>query len=169
MRNRFRCLSLVCVSLLLCFTLPSFALQGKAAPDRTQTGSDIRVGPNEETGELTCFGCSVHVRGHVLGDITTFGGSITVEEGGKVDGEATSFAGGLRLEKDAVVNGDATVFGGRIHRDPSASIGGEVTNFSGGAWMVVIFVLPLLFLGLFIAFVVWLIRKLIRPSVPATA
>ncbi len=169
MSNRFHCLTLTFVSLLLCFAIPSVALQGKAAPDRTQTGSDIRVGPNEETGELTCFGCSVHVRGHVLGDVTTFGGSITVEEGGKIDGEATSFAGGLRLEKDAAVGGDASVFGGRIHRDPSASIGGEVTNFSGGVWIVLIFVLPLLFLGLLIAFVVWLIRKLLRPAVPAAA
>lgn len=169
MSNRFRCQTLVCVSLLLFLAIPTFALQGKAAPDRTQTGSDIRVGPNEQTGELTCFGCSVHVRGHVLGDVTTFGGSITVEEGGKIDGEATSFAGGLRLEKDAVVNGDATVFGGRIHRDASASIGGEVTNFSGGFWIVLIFVLPLVFLGLFIALVIWLIRKLTRPAVPAAA
>jgi len=164
-----RFLHLLVISLFLCMTLSSFALDSKSAPDRTQTGSDINVGPDEQTGELTCFGCSVHVRGHVLGDITTFGGSIVVEEGGQVDGEATTFAGSLRLEKDGSVKGDATVFGGRIRRDQSASIGGEITNFGGGVWMIVIFVLPLLFLGLVIAFIVWLIRKLTQPGVPAAA
>ncbi len=166
---RLRCLSLLSVSLLVCMTMASFAQDKKAAPDLTQTGSDIRVGPDETAGELTCFGCSVHVRGHVLGDITTFGGSITLEDGAQVDGEATAFAGWLRLEKDTAVNGDATVFGGRIRRDPSARIGGEVTNFGGGIWIIIIFVLPLLFIGLFVTFVVWLIRKLIRPAVPAAA
>ena len=85
MSYRLGCLSFVCASLFFCLTIASFAQNKKAASDRTQTGSDIRVGPNDETGELTCFGCSIHVRGHVLGDVTTFGGSVVVEEGGQVD------------------------------------------------------------------------------------
>lgn len=169
MSYRTRCLHLVCAGWLVCMPISMVALSAKSAPDHTQTGTDINVGPSEETGELTCFGCSVRVRGHVLGDVTTFGGSVVVEQGGQIEGEATTFGGGLRLEKDATLKGDATVFGGRIRRDPSATIGGEITNFGGGIWMVLIFVLPLAFLGLFIAFVVWLIRKLIRPTVPAAA
>jgi hypothetical protein len=111
----------------------------------------------------------VRVRGHVLGDVTTFGGSVVVEEGGQIDGEATTFAGGVRMEKDVTIKGDVTVFGGRIRRDPTATIGGEVTNFGGGIWIVIIFVLPLVFLALFIAFVVWVIRKLTQPRVPTAA
>lgn len=140
-----------------------------SAPDHTQFGSDIFVGPNEQAGELTCFGCSVRVRGHVLGDVTTFGGSVALEEGGQIDGEATTFAGGVRMEKEVTIKGDVTVFGGRIRRDPTATIGGEVTNFGGGFWIVLIFALPLVFLGLFIAFIVWIVRKLTQPSVPAAA
>lgn len=140
-----------------------------SAPDRTQTGSDIIVRPNEEAGELTCFGCSVRIRGHVMGDVTTFGGSVVVEEGGQIDGEATTFAGSVRMEKDVKIKGDVTVFGGRIRREPTATIGGEVTNFGGGIWIAIIFGLPLIFLALFIALIVWLIRKLMHPAVPAAA
>lgn len=155
---------------LLCFAATASASSPtRSAPDRTQTGSDIIVGPNDQAGELTCFGCSVRVRGHVLGDVTTFGGSVVVEEGGQIDGEATTFAGGVRMEKDVTIKGDVTVFGGRIHRDPTATIGGEVTNFGGGIWIVIFFVLPFVFLALFIAFVVWVIRKLTQPRVPAAA
>lgn len=155
---------------LLCFaTTASATSPARSAPDRTQTGTDIIVGPNDQAGELTCFGCSVRVRGHVLGDVTTFGGSVVVEEGGQVDGDATTFAGGVHMEKDVNIKGDVTVFGGRIRRDPSATIGGEVTNFGGGIWIAVIFGLPLVFLALFIALVVWLIRKLTQPAVPAAA
>lgn len=160
---------LICAAVVCCVTVAIAGPTGKSAPDRTQTGSDIMVGPNEEAGELTCFGCSVRVRGHVLGDVTTFGGSVVLEEGGQIDGDTTTFAGGLRMEKDVKINGDVSVFGGRVRRDPSATVGGEVTNFSGGIWILLIFVLPFVFLGLFIAFVVWLIRKLIEPKVPLTA
>ena len=169
MNYRFRQLVLTCAAVVCCVTLAVASAAGKSAPDRAQTGSDIIVGPNEQAGELTCFGCSVRVRGHVLGDVTTFGGSVVLEEGGQIDGEATTFAGGVRMEKDVKIKGDVTVFGGRIRRDPTATIGGEVTNFGGGIWILLIFVLPLAFLGLFIAFVVWLIRKLIQPRVPLTA
>ena len=156
-------------SLLLCMTLAPAAFAARSAPDHTQTGSDIIVASNEEAGELTCFGCSVRVRGHVLGDVTTFGGSVLLEEGGQIDGDATTFAGGVRLERGVQIKGDVTVFGGRIRRDPSSTIGGEVTNFGGGIWMLLIFVLPLAVLGLFITFIVWLIRRLMRPALAAAA
>jgi flagellar biogenesis protein FliO len=32
-----------------------------------------------------------------------------------------------------------------------------------------IFLTPLIFVGLFVAFIVWLIRRLLRPSVPVAA
>jgi cytoskeletal protein CcmA (bactofilin family) len=167
MNHQLRQFSLLCAVVLFCLTLTATASSGKSAADHTQTGNDINVAPDEQAGELTCFGCSVRVRGHVLGDVTTFGGSVTLEEGGQIDGEVTTFVGSLRMEKGVQVKGDVTVFGGRIRRDPSATVGGEVTNFGGGIWVVIIFALPLVFLGLFIAFVVWIVRKLTQPTVPA--
>lgn len=169
MSNHPRRIGLLALAVLFSLTFATSAWAAKSAPDHTQAGSDITVAPDEQTGELTCFGCSVRVRGHVMGDVTTFGGSVNLEEGGQIDGEVTTFAGGVRMEKGVQVKGDVTVFGGRIRRDATATIEGEVTNFGGGAWVVFIFALPLIFLGLFVAFVVWLIRKLTQPRVPAAA
>ena len=136
--------------------------------DRTQVGHDITIGPNEEVSDATCFGCSVRVRGHVATDVTVFFGNIVVEEQGQI-GEATAFGGGVRLEKEARVGGDVTVFGGQVRFDPTASVGGDVTNFAGSIWLFLIFGLPLVFLGAFIALIVWLVRRLTQPSLPATA
>ena len=104
-----------------------------------------------------------------MGDVTAFGGSIIVEDQGKMNGDATAFGGDIRLDKAVAVSGDVVVFGGRLRRDPGASVGGEVTNFAGAGWMLLIFLLPLIVLGAIIAFIVWLVRRVTRRSVPATA
>jgi hypothetical protein len=162
---RLRLLS-ACLLFFLAFSSAAFA---DAASDRTHFGHDISVGPDEKVGDVTCFGCSIHVRGHVTSDATAFGGSIIVEDEGQIDGDATIFGGGVRLERQSNVGGDVTVFGGRIHRDSSASVGGDVTNFGGPIWIVLIFGLPLALLGGFIALIVWIVRRLTRPSVPVAA
>jgi hypothetical protein len=160
-------LQLMCVTLLLSSAF-SYALAAPSS-DRTQWGSNITIGAGEETGELTCFGCSIRIRGHVTSDVTVFGGSLIMEDGAVVDGDAAVFAGGMRLEKSVRIGGDAAVFGGRIHRDPGANIGGETSIFSGPVWILLIFVLPLFVVAGFVWFVIWLIRRLMRPAVPATA
>jgi hypothetical protein len=137
--------------------------------DRTQFGHNINIGPGEEAAEVTCFGCSVRVRGHVTSDVTTFGGSIVVEDQGEIGGDATTFGGAVRLENEAKVAGDVTVFGGQLHRDAGATVRGDVTNFNGGGWLVLIFVLPLMMLGAVIAFIIWLVRRLTRPALPVAA
>jgi len=157
------------VFLMACLTI-SLATRAYAddAHERTQTGHNITVGPNEEVSEATCFGCSIRVRGHVSGDVTTFGGSVVVEEKGQVDGDITTFAGGLRLDRAATVDGDVAIFGGQLRRDPAATVGGDVATFGGVGWILLIFVLPLALVVGFVVFVVWLIRKLLRPAVPGT-
>lgn len=162
-------LTLRLVACLLFLGSGSCVVFAEASHDRTQFGHDISIGPNEETGEVTCFGCSVRVRGHINGDVTVFAGSVMVEDQGEIGGDTTIFAGNLRLDKEVKVRGDVTVFGGRIHREPDSVVGGDVTNFGSPLWIVLIFGLPLVILGAFIALIVWLIRRLTRPSVPATA
>lgn len=137
--------------------------------DRTQFGHDINVGQDESIGDVTCFGCSVRVRGHVTTDVTVFGGSVTIEDQGQIGGDATVFGGGVRLEKEARVGGDVTVFGGRVHRDVGATIGGDVTNFAGSIWLLLIFGLPVMLFAGFIALIVLLVRRLTKPSVPVAA
>ena len=84
--------------------------------DRTQVGSNISIGPDEEVNEATCFGCSIRVRGHVSGDVTAFGGSVVVEDQGQVGGDTTVFGGDVRIDREVKLGGDVTVFGGRIRR-----------------------------------------------------
>jgi len=138
--------------------------------DRTHFGHDISVGSDERVSEVTCFGCSVRIRGHVDGDVTTFGGSIVLERDAEVGGDTTSFAGDVRLDGGSKVK-DVTIFGGRIRRDPQASVEGDITTFAGGTglWLFIIFGLPLLVLGAIIALIVWLVRRSQRPAVPAAA
>lgn len=159
---------LVFASCLLALIFPA-ALFADGPRERTQFGRDITIAAGEEASDVTCFGCSVRIRGRILGDVTVFAGRVTIEEQGQVNGDATVFGSGVRLDSGAKVAGDVTVFGGQIHRDQSASIGGDVTDFSGPLWLVLIFGLPLVILGAFLALIVWMIRRLTRPSVPATA
>jgi len=168
MKNGLRSLLFLSLCVLICIGLSGIAFAARDT-DRTQVGHNITVGPDEEISEATCFGCTIRVRGHVMGDVTAFGGSIIVEDQGKVNGGVTAFGGDVRLDKQVAVSGDVVVFGGRLRREPGASVGGETTNFAGAGWMLLIVVMPLIVLGAFIAFIVWIVRRLTRPSVPATA
>jgi hypothetical protein len=164
MNTKFR--SYLSLAFLLVISSAAFA---NGSQDRTQFGHNIEIGPDEQVGDATCFGCTIRVHGHVASDVTVFGGNIYVEDQGEVDGDVTSFAGNIHLDRETKVGGDVTVFGGRVYRDPSVSIGGDVTNMGGGGWILLIFILPLIVLGALLAFVIWLIRRLLRPSVPASA
>jgi hypothetical protein len=130
MTHEVRRLRLRFAVLLFLVTWSSIAFADR---DRTQVGHNLTIGPDEEVGEVTCFGCSIRVRGHVSGDATAFGGSIVVR------------------------------------RDPAATVGGDVTNMGGHGWIFLIFLTPLIFLGLFLALIFWLIRRMLRPSVSAAA
>ncbi len=147
-------------------SVPGFA---EGSHDRTQFGHDITVSPDEESSDVTCFGCSVRIRGHVTGDVTTFGGSVVVEDGGQIGGDLATFGGDVRLDKGAEVGGGLTLFGGKLRRETDSSVGGDVTTFTGGAWVVLVFALPLVVFAGFIAFIIWLVQKLTRRSVPAAA
>lgn len=158
--------SLMCLGFAIGLSTAALA---DSSHDRTQFGREISIGPGEEVTDATCFGCSVRVRGHVTGDVTTFGGSVVVEDQGEVGSDTTTFGGDVRLDNVVKVGGDVTVFGGRLHRDPAATVGGDVTNFGGPVWLVLIFGFPIVILGAFVALIIWLIRLLTRPSTPAAA
>lgn len=160
-----------CATLLTCLALPlgfSLSAYAKGNSSVTQVGRNISIGPGQKVGDLTCFGCSIRVRGsEVAGDITTFGGSITIEDQGQVTGDVTGFGGDVRLDKAVKVSGDVTVFGGQMRRDSEASIGGDVTSMGGRGWIIPIFLFPFVLFGLLVAFVVWLVQRLVKPAVSA--
>ena len=58
--------------------------------NRAQFFHDITVGPNGTANVVQCFGCNVHIRGHVTGDVLTIGGYVTQTGGGKIDRESVS-------------------------------------------------------------------------------
>lgn len=151
---------------LFCLTLSTAAF-AKDNPSYTQFGHNISIGPNDKVGDLTCFGCSIHVRGQVAGDVTAFAGSIVLEDQGQVAGDVTAFGGNIRLDPAVKVAGDVTLFGGEIRRDPQATISGDVTAMGGRAWIVPILLAPFVILGLLVALVIWLIQRMRRPSLPA--
>lgn len=162
-------LQLGCLLACLLFAAFATAASNDSSHERTQFGHNISVGPDEQVGEVTCFGCTVRVRGHVTGEVTTFGGSVILEDQGQIDSDVTVFGGDIRLNKDSKIAGDVALFGGHLRRDPDSSIGGDVSTFTGGIWLFLIFGLPFLVLGGFIALIIWLIRRFSRPAIPATA
>jgi len=131
MSFRISLIGRVSIGLLFLAALSTAAF-ADGSHDRTQFGHDITVGPNDQVTDVTCFGCSVRVRGRVSSDVTTFAGSIILEDNSEISGDATSFGGNIHLDNGVKVGGDVTVFGGRLRRDPSSSVGGDVTSFTGG-------------------------------------
>ena len=158
--------ALFCVVLLLSLSGAAFA---KNNSSYTQFGHNISIGPNEQVGELTCFGCSIRVRGQVAGDVTAFGGNIVIEDQAQVAGDVTAFGGDLRLESGVKVAGGATVFAGGIQRDPQATVSGDVTTMGGRGWLLPMVLAPFVVLGLLIALVVWIVQRARRPSLTAAA
>jgi hypothetical protein len=156
---------LLSVSVLLCLVLSTAAFAA-SAPDNTSFGHNISIGPNEQAGELTCLGCSIRVRGPVAGDVTALFGSVVIEDQGQVGGDVTVLGGDAKIDQGVKVAGDLTVLGGEVRRSPQASIGGDVTNIGGRGWIIPLLLAPFAILGLLIAFVVWLIQRSRRPSIP---
>src|SRR5215470_14185156 len=144
---------------LLCCLLFSATVFAQDNTDYTQFGHNITVDPGKQIGEATCFGCTIRVRGQVAGDVTTFGGSIILEDQGQIGGDVNAFAGDIRLGAATNIGGDVTVFGGQIRRDPAATIGGSVTSMTGMFWVFLIFVGPFVLLGILIASIVWLVKR----------
>ena len=135
----------------------------------TQVGHNINIGPDDHAADVTCFACSIRVRGQVAGDVTAFGGSIVIEGDALITGDVTTFAGDIRLDQGVKVAGDATVFGGQIRRDPAATISGDVTSMGGHGWLVPIVLAPFLAIGLLIAFVIWLVQRKRGPAAAVAA
>jgi cytoskeletal protein CcmA (bactofilin family) len=158
----FRRLAMI---VLACAIAVPGAFARTSTSEITQFGHDIRVAEDQRVGDVTCFNCSVYVRGQVAGEITTFHGNVVIEENGMAGGEVTAFFGDVRLENEAKIAGEVTVFGGKVRRPPTANIAGDVTVFQGATWVILLLVSPCLVLAAIIALIIWLVRR----RRPATA
>ncbi len=93
-------------------------------------GSGITVLQDQRADDITACGGRVMVLGHVVGDVVSYGGPITVEETGRVDGDIKSYGGPVEIAGE--VRGDVSSYGGRVTLDATAQVRGDVTAYGGG-------------------------------------
>lgn len=150
--------------LALAFVVATPAALAKNSSEITQFGHDIRIAEDQQASEITCFNCSVYVRGQVAGDVTTFHGSVVLEGDGMISGDIATFQGDLRMDNGTQIAGDVSVMGGKIRRPPTAKIAGDVTAFEGTTWVYLMLLSPFLILAGIIALIVWLVSRRRRPA-----
>ena len=143
-------------ALILTLALSTAALAQKPDEDRVEFGRNITVAPGQSVGDISCFNCSVYVRGRVNGDIAVFGGRVVVE--GSVKSDIAVFWGTVRLEDGAQAGGDVAVFGGAIRRAPTAAVHGEVVSFGRG-WVLLPVIVMVVIVWLIVALIVWLVTR----------
>ena len=131
----------------------------KGNPDITQFGHDIRIEPGQKVGDVTCFNCSIYVRGESTSDLTAFHGDIFVGENAVVAGDVTGFLGDARLANGAKISGDVTVFGGMLHRQAGAMVSGDVTTFENRFLTVLMLLSPFVVLAVIVALIVWVVQR----------
>jgi hypothetical protein len=136
--------------------------------DLTRFGHDIHVPAGQGAQDVTCFFCSIYVRGNVAGDITALGGKIVFEAPVQIAGDVTTILGDITVAPGTAIAGDLTAVGGAIQRPSDAQIAGDVTPIRKGWWLTLLLVSPFILLGILIAAIVWLIQYMRRPrGVPA--
>jgi len=164
---RFRAVTRIMLSaVILTLALSTVAVAQKPDEDRVEFGHNITVDAGQSVGDISCFNCSVYVRGTVNGDIAVFGGRVVVE--GSVKSDIAVFWGTVRLEDGAQAGGDVAVFGGAIRRAPTAAIHGEVVSFGRG-WVLLPVVVLVAIVWLIIALIVWLVTRNRRAPAPPQA
>ncbi len=152
------------LGVLLLLSISSLTAMAKDSPERTQFGRDIRVEAGEKTGDLTCINCSIHVRGEASGDVTAIHGNIMVESGGSVAGDVTAVWGDVRAESGSQIAGDLATVAGAVRRQPGSNVSGDVASLEGVKWLLAILLPPLVFIGLIIALIIWLVQRSHRPA-----
>ncbi|MEZ4648129.1 MAG: hypothetical protein R3E97_04955 [Candidatus Eisenbacteria bacterium] len=81
--------------------------QGDEESSLVRFGEDIVIDADEVIdGSVVSIGGNVIVRGRVLEDVVSVGGSIKLEDGAVVEGDAAAVGGGLDLAPDAEVMGE---------------------------------------------------------------
>jgi len=106
----------------------SAASLAQPAPSRNRLKvlRDVIVESGETAGDVQCFMCSVHVHGHVAGNIFTLGGGIFID--GKVDGDVIAVGGRIESNTNSRISGEAVALGGYISLQPNSSVGGNAES-----------------------------------------
>jgi hypothetical protein len=100
--------------------------------DRTVTGGHMTISKGESVGDVVVLGGSVDILGDVAGDLSVFGGSAHVHDGGEVHGDAVMLGGALDVDDGATIDGDVSRIGGSFHSGSNAHVGGESRDEKSG-------------------------------------
>lgn len=144
---------------LVCFGLGAIALAQQPG-DEVGYGRTITVPAGETHGDITCFDCTVYVRGTVAGDVAVFGGQAVIE--GTITGDVAVFWGDIRLGDGAHIGGDADALGGSVKRSPTAAVKGDAVSFGRGTFMagsILGLAITAALVFLFIWLLIWLFRR----------
>ncbi|HLV99558.1 MAG TPA: polymer-forming cytoskeletal protein [Ktedonobacterales bacterium] len=94
------------------------------------SSGDITIFSGQTADHITACGGNVAVLGHITGDVTAYGGSVTISASGIVDGNITSYGG--RVEVAGLVQGDVTSYGASVTLDSLSHVQGNVQTYGGG-------------------------------------
>lgn len=80
-------------------------------PTATDTGSVATDGPlviarGQKADSAVGIGQDVHIRGHVIGDVTAIGANVRIFPTGSVDGDATAVGGVVRVDDGGQIHGN---------------------------------------------------------------
>ncbi len=83
----------------------------EAKPNMVDTGTPASGGPlviavGQKADSAVGIGQDVHIRGHVLGDVTAIGANVRIFSTGSVDGDATAVGGVVRVDDGGDVHGN---------------------------------------------------------------
>lgn len=99
--------------------------------NRDTVGGSLTIGAGEWVcGNVSVYGGSVTIFGHVNGNVTVVGGSADVS--GQVDGNLTTIGGGIDLRPGAAIGGNVDAIGGGITRGAGVTVGGNVEHGFAG-------------------------------------
>lgn len=119
--------------------------------DRVGYGETVRVATGERVQEVVAFGNDVHVEGEVVGDATSFGGSVYVGEGGLIEGDAISFGGRVHVADGGVVEGGRIVMGvpgvSTTPAEPRVEAAGSIVGLAGADLLGTVYRRLVLFLS----------------------
>jgi hypothetical protein len=86
---------------------------------------DFTIAPaTSSTGPIAVANGTLHVRGHVTGDVVTYNGDVVVHQGGRVSGNATAISGRVTLD-GGQVDGESRAIGGDLTAAIAAAGGAE--------------------------------------------
>ena len=74
-------------------------------------------------------------------------------------GAAGSVMQGIAAGQAGRANQKAAEQAAAVRRQQGSSVGGDIASLEGGKWLLAIFVPPLVFIGLIVALIVWLVQR----------